>query len=49
MITEVHQEGNFYRLTTGRAEHFENVKPYNSSKKDWCIPKDMDEGDYVMM
>ena len=49
MITEVHQEGRFYRLSTGRATHFENIKPHNSSTEDWCIPADMEEGDYSMM
>ena len=27
MITEVHQQGRFYRLSTGRTAHFENQKP----------------------
>ena len=49
MITEVHQEGRFYRLSTGRAAHYENIKPHNPSTKDWCIPADMEEGDYLMM
>ena len=49
MITEVHQEGRFYRLSTGRAAHYENIKPHSSSTKDWCIPADMEEGDYLMM
>ena len=49
MITEVHQEGRFYRLSTGRAAHYENSKPYNPSTEDWCIPADMEEGDYLMM
>ena len=49
MITEVHQKGRFYRLSTGRAAHFENIKPHNLSTKDWCIPADMEEGDYLMM
>ena len=31
MITEVHQEGRFYRLSTGRAAHCENIKPHNPS------------------
>ena len=44
MITEVHQEGRFYRLSTGRAAHYENIKPYNPSTEDWCIPADMEEG-----
>ena len=49
LITEVHQEGRFYRLSTGRAAHYENIKPHNPSTEDWCIPADMEEGDYLMM
>ena len=49
MITEVHQEGRFYRLSTDRAAHYENLKPHNISTEDWCIPADMEEGDYLMM
>ena len=49
MITKVHQEGGFYRLSTGRAAHYENLKPHNSSTEDWGIPADMEEGDYLMM
>ena len=49
MITEVHQEGRFYRLSTGRAAHYENIKPHNPSTEDWCIPADMEKGDYLMM
>ena len=43
MITEVHQEGRFYRLSTGRAAHYENIKPHNPSTED------MEEGDYLMI
>ena len=49
MITEVHQERRFYRLSTGRAAHYENIKPHSPSTEDWCIPADMEEGDYLMM
>ena len=49
MITEVLHEGQFYRLSTGRAAHYENIKPHNPSTEDWCIPADMEEGDYLMM
>ena len=49
MITEVHQEGRFYRLSTGRAAHYENIEPHNPSPEDWCIPADMGEGDNLMM
>ena len=49
MITKVHQEGRFYRLSTGRAAHYENIKPHNPSTEDWCIPADMEEGDYLIM
>ena len=47
MITKVHQEGRFYRLSTGRAARYENIKPHNPSTEDWCIPTDMEEGDYL--
>ena len=49
MITEVHQEGRIYRLSTGRAAHYENIRPHNPSTEDWCVPADLEEGDYLMM
>ena len=49
MITEMHQEGSFFRLSTGRAAHYESIKPHNPATEDWCIPADMEEGDYLMM
>ena len=49
MITEVHQEGRFYRLSTGRDAHYENIKPHNTSTQYWCIPADKEEGDYLMV
>ena len=48
-ITEVHQGGRFYRLSTGRAAHYENIKPHNVSSEDGCIPADMQEGDYLIV
>ena len=48
-ITEVHQGGRFNRLSTGRAAHYENIKPHNASSEDWCIPADMHEGDYLIV
>ena len=48
-ITELHQGGRFYRLSTGRAAHYENNKPHNASSEDWCIPADMQEGDYLIV
>ena len=41
--------GRLYRLSTDRAAHYENIKPHISSTEDWCIPADMEEGDYIMM
>ena len=49
MITEVHLEGPFYRLSTARAAHFQNIRPHNPSTEVWLIPEDMAEGDYLMM
>ena len=45
----MHKEGRFYRLSTGRAAQYENIKLHKPSTKDWCIPADMEEGDYLMM
>ena len=49
MIKELHEEGRFHRLSTGRAAHYENIKPHNPLTEGWCIPADMEEGDYLMM
>ena len=49
MITEVHQQGRFYRLVTGRAAHYENLKPHVPSPEDWCIPKDMEGLEYLLV
>ena len=48
-ITEMHQGGGFYRLSTGRAAHYENIKPHNDSSKYWCNSADMHEGDYLIV
>ena len=32
--TQLHQGGRFYRLSTGRAAHCENIKPHNVSSED---------------
>ena len=48
-ITEVHQGVRFYRLSTGRAAHYENIKVHKASSEDWCIPADMQEGDYLIV
>ena len=45
----MHQQGRFYKLSSGRASHFENIKPHNTSTEDWSIPEDMEEGDYLIM
>ena len=51
MITDVHQEGRFYRLvyTVFVAAHYENIKPHNPPTEVWCIPADLEEGGYLMM
>ena len=49
MITEVHQQGRFYRLSTGRAAHYENLKPHVPSPEDWCVPKDMEGLEYLLV
>ena len=49
MITEVHQQGRFYRLSTERAAYYENLKPHVPSPEDWCIPKDMEGLEYLVV
>ena len=49
MITGVHQQGRFYRLSTGRAAHYENLKPHIPSPEDWCIPRDMEGLEYLLV
>ena len=49
MITEVHQQGRFYRLSTGRAAHYENLKPHVPSPEDWCVPQNMEGLEYLMV
>ena len=49
MITEVHQQGRFYRLSTGRAAHYENLKPHVPSQEDWCVPQNMEGLDYLLV
>ena len=49
MITEVHQQGRFYRLSTGRAAHYENLKPRVQSPGDWCVPQNMEGLDHLLV
>ena len=49
MITEVHQQGRFYRLSTGRAAHYENLKPQVPSPEDWCVPQSMEGIEYLLV
>ena len=48
-ITEVYQQGRFYRLSTGQAAQYENLKPHVPSPEDWCIPKDMGGLEYLVV
>ena len=49
MITEVHQQGRFYRLNTWRAAHYENLKPHVLSPEDWCAPQNMEGLEYLLV
>ena len=49
MITEVHQQGRFYRLSTGRAAHYENLKPHVPFPEDWCVPQNMEGLEYLLV
>ena len=48
MITEVHQQGRFYRLSTGSAAQYKNLKPHVPSPEDWCVPQNMEELQYLL-
>ena len=49
MITEVHQQGRFYRLSTGRAAHYENLKPHIPSPENWCVAQNMEGLEYPLV
>ena len=49
MITEVHQKGRFYRLSTGRAAHYENLTPHVPSPEDWCVPQNLEGLKYLLV
>ena len=49
IITEVHQQGRFYRLSTRRAAHYENLKPHVPSPEDWCVPQNMEGLQYLLV
>ena len=41
--------GRFYRLKTGRAAHYENLKPQVPSPEDWCVPQTMEGLEYLLV
>ena len=45
----MHQGGRFYQFSIGRAVHYVAIKPHNASSKDWFIPADMYEDDYLIV
>ena len=49
MITEVHQQGRFYRLSTGRTAHYENLKSHVPSPEYWCVPQNMEGLEYLLV
>ena len=49
MITEVHQQGRPYRLSTGRAGHYENLKPHVPSSGVWCVTQNMEGIEYLLV
>ena len=49
MITEVHQQGRFYRLSTGRAANYENLKPHVPFPEDWCVPQNIERLEYLLV
>ena len=49
MIKEVHQQGRFYRLSTGLGAHYENLKPHVPSPEDWCKPQNTEGVEYLLV
>ena len=49
MITKVHQQVLFYRLSTGRAAHYGNLNPHVPSPEDWCVPQNMEGIEYLLV
>ena len=49
MITEVHQQGRLYRLSTWSAENYENLKPHVPSPEDLCVPQNMERLEYLLV
>ena len=49
MITEVNEQGRFYRLSTVRAAHYENLKHQVPSPEDWCAPQKMKGLEYLLV
>ena len=49
MIMEVHEQGRLYRLSTGRAAHYENLKPHVPSPEDWCVLQIMEGLEYLLV
>ena len=45
----MHQQGRFHRLSTGRAAHYENLKPHAPSPEDWCVPQNMEGLEYLLV
>ena len=49
MILEVHQQGRFYRLSTGGMAHYENLKPYVQSPENLCVKQNMEGLEYLLV
>ena len=49
MISEVHEQGRFYRLSTGHAAQYENLKPHVPSPENWCVPQNMEGLEYLLV
>ena len=36
-------------MSTGRAAHYENLKPHVPSPEDWCTPQNMEGVEYLLV
>ena len=49
MITGIHQQGRFYRLSKEPAAHYENLKPHVPKPEDCCVPQNIEELEYPIV
>ena len=49
VITEIHKQGIFYRLSEVRAAHYEKLKPLFPSPEEWFVPQNIKGLEYLIV